>query len=336
MSVIIPARDEERDIERTVRAFLAQTWQALEIIVVNDRSSDATGAILERLREEDSRLTVIEGVEPPAGWLGKPAALHRGSLSAHGEWLAFVDADVVYQPEVLEAVVAELEDHQVEMVTLLPHFEMRGFWEHVLMPNLAMFVFTFVPLWLSNRTRSRVLAVGGGTGNIVSRSAYDAAGGHEALRDAVIDDVGLARLMRREGFRTRVVRADRLVSVRMYHGLGEIVRGFTKNAFAIVDRSYVLALSGAIVIAVGNLLPFALAATGSRLAMATVAVIVITRVILFRSFRYGLANAVLAHPLMIASWLFILFRSVWYTGIRRQLHWRGRTYEADKTRFGAD
>jgi len=222
------------------------------------------------------------------------------------------------------------------MLSLLPRFEMHGFWEHVIMPNLVMFVFTFMPLWLSNRTRLRILAVGAGTGNIVRREDYVAAGGHETLRHAVVDDVALARLMRQHGHRTRAIRADDEVSVRMYEGFGETVRGFTKNSFAVVNRSYAWAIAGAIVVAFGNLMPFAMALTGSRIAVLTVAVIVLIRVILFRSFHYRLDNAILGHPLMIGVWLFILFRSMWYTGIRRELRWRGRTYQADKTRFGAD
>ena len=105
------------------------------------------------------------------------------------------------------------------------------------MPMLAIFCFTFMPTWMSNRTRFAALAIGGGTGNLVVRSAYEAAGGHEALKDSVVDDVALARLVRRSGGTTEIVRADELIALRMYHGLNEVVEGFTKNAFAIYGRS---------------------------------------------------------------------------------------------------
>src|SRR5436190_2203433 len=151
ISVVIPARDEERTIEKTVRALLAQTYRELEIIVVNDRSTDATGEILANI--EDARLVVVENSEPPHGWLGKPWALHQGSQHANGELLLFMDADVYYAPEAIAAAVAEIEDRGVPMITLLPFFEMHGFWENIAMPNLAMFAFTLMPLWLVNRTR---------------------------------------------------------------------------------------------------------------------------------------------------------------------------------------
>lgn len=334
VSVIVPARNEERTIERTVRALLAQDYPALEVIVIDDRSTDATAQILAGIGDE--RLVVIHGEDTPAGWLGKPWALRQGSLRARGELLLFIDADVIYAPGAIAAAVAHLEERDLPMVTLLPNFEMRGFWEHVVMPNLAVFLFAFTPVWLSNRTRITLLGLGGGTGNFVRREDYDAAGGHEALRDAVIDDVAVGRLFRRAGRRTEVVRADEWVSVRMYHGLREIIDGFTKNSFAVMERRYSVALLMLALSVVFHLLPYALLVTGDAIIVTSVILISLTRVILFASLRYRLDNALFGHPLMIVVWSWIMLRSVWLTGIRRQLHWRGRTYDASGTRFGAD
>jgi glycosyltransferase involved in cell wall biosynthesis len=336
VSVIIPARNEERSIEQTVRAFFAQTYLSLEIIAIDDRSTDATGVLLHGLAGEDARLTVIDNEEPPPGWLGKPWALHQGSLRARGSLLLFVDADVLYAPPAVAAAVAHLERRDVPMLALLPHFTMRGFWEHVIMPNLAFFAFSMIPLWLSNRTRIPLLALGGGTGNLIRRSDYDHAGGHEALKDAVVDDVGLARLVRRSGRRTEVVRADRMVSVRMYEGLRAIIEGFTKNGFAVAGRSYFLMVVFLLLGAIVHVLPYVLAFTGDGFAIGAVGALTLTRAILFRSLGYRLDNAVLGHPLMMAAWFVIMIRSTWITGVRRQLAWRGRTYDARRTRFGAD
>lgn len=331
VSVIVPARDEERAIERTVRALLAQTYPELELIVVNDRSVDRTGEILARF----PGLVVVDNEEPPPGWLGKPWALHQGSLRATGELLLFVDADVIYEPELVTAAVAHLEHCDAALLSLFPHFETHGFWEPVVMPNLTVFAFTFLPLWLANRTRIEHLAVGGGPGNLVRRDAYEAAGGHEALKGAVVDDVGLARLLRREGHRTEFVRAERHVGVRMYHGLREIVDGFTKNSFAVFDYNYPVAIVTIPLAGVIHLMPFAMALTGNAIALVTVGLITLTRLVLFRAMGYRLLNALLGHPLMIGVWCLILVRSIWLTGIRRRVHWRGRTYDAGGTRFGA-
>ncbi len=330
VSVIIPARDEERTIERTVRAFLAQTYPEVEIVVVNDRSVDRTGEILARFET----ILVVHNEEPPPGWLGKPWALHQGSHHATGELLLFVDADVIYEPDALTSAVAHLDTCDAALLSLFPRLEMHGFWEHVVMPNLAVFAFSFLPLWLANRTRIPLLAVGGGPGNLVRRQDYEAVGGHEPLKDAVVDDVALARLLRRGGRRTETVRAEDRITVRMYHGLAEILRGFTKNAFAVCGYNYFVAALFLSLAFVFHLLPFVLALAGNLFAIAAVAIIALTRVVLFASIGYRLDSALLGHPLMIGAWCWILLRSVWFTGIRRRLHWRGRTYDAGNTKFG--
>ncbi|HEY4642673.1 MAG TPA: glycosyltransferase family 2 protein [Thermoanaerobaculia bacterium] len=334
VSIVIPARDEAHIIERTVRAFLAQTYANLEVIVINDRSADGTGDIVRAI--DDHRLRVIDGIEPPAGWLGKPWALHQGSRVATGELLLFVDADLIYAPPALAAAVAYLQTQCVALLSLFPYLEMRGFGEVASMPMMTMVFFTFMPTWISNRTRFARLAIGGGTGNLVVREVYETSGGHEALSDAVVDDIALARLIRRSGWKTETIRADDLVSLRMYHGLREVIDGFTKNTFSALGRNYVagfLVVAGCVVF---HLLPYALALTGDLVSIATIVIISLTRVILFRSLRYRVDAALFLHPVMAAIWTWIFIRSIWVTGIRRKLLWRGRTYDARRTRFGAE
>src|SRR6185295_1279451 len=135
-------------------------------------------------------------------------------------------------------------------------------------------------------------------------------------------------LMRHAGRATIALRADGFVSVRMYDGLREIVHGFTKNMFAVFGRNYLLAAVICIGAAVTNLLPFALALTGDRYAIASVALIVVIRVIVFAALGYPILVAIFLHPVMIAVWEWILLRSMWVTGFRRQLPWRGRVYDA--------
>jgi chlorobactene glucosyltransferase len=330
VSIVVPARDEARVIERTVRALLAQTYDAFEVIVVDDRSRDDTGAILRRIAAGDARLIVINGEEPPPGWLGKPAALHRGAARARGELLLFVDADVQYAPAALTAAVAAFGRSGAGLVTLLPYFELETVGEQIAMPQLGMALFSGLPLWLSNRTRIELLAVGGGPGNLLRRDFYEQLGGHVPLRNEVVDDVGLARLVRRSGARTVAVRGDDLVSLRMYHGLAEVIDGFTKNAFAMCGRSYVIAVAVLAFTVVAHLLPFALLFVSPFRAIAAAIVVTMcaTRVVLFRSLRYGMLNALLFHLPMTLVWLYIFLRSMWVTGVRGELRWRGRTYGA--------
>jgi chlorobactene glucosyltransferase len=334
VSIVIPARNEGRVIERSVRAFLAQEYGNFEVIVVNDRSTDDTGAILSGIA--DPRLTVIEGSDTPAGWLGKPWALEQGNAGARGELLLLVDADLIYAPEAVRAAVAELESSGVAMLSIFPHLEMRTFAEQVAMPHLSFFAFAAIPLWRANRSLSPRFAIGGGSGNLIRRNVFDSIGGFNVLKDAVIDDIALARLVRQRGHATRIARADDLTSVRMYHSGHEIIEGFTKNVFMFFDRSYFWAMALLLLTVVLHLLPFGLAIAGNRLAIATVILIIVTRLILFRTFGYRLDNAILLHPLMVSFWAYIFLRSMWVTGVRNELRWRGRVYNATEARFGAE
>jgi chlorobactene glucosyltransferase len=334
VSIIVPARNEARSIERSVRAFLAQDYPNFELIVVNDRSSDATGEVLRAIR--DPRLIVIDGQESPPGWLGKPWALEQGRIRARGDILLIVDADLVYAPAALRSAVEYLERIDVGMIALLPHFEMGTFAEQLAMPMLAVFVFTTAPLWLSNRSKAVRLALGGGAGNLIRRNVIESIGGFTPLREAVVDDVALAHLARSHGYTTRTVRADDLLTVRMYDGARAIVDGFTKNAFAAVGRSYVAAALLLILIVILHLLPYGVALTGDWAAISIVIVIIAIRVMLFRSVRYRLDNAIFLHPLMVSFWAWIMLRSIWITGVRKQIRWRGRMYDAAQTRFGAE
>lgn len=331
VSIVIPARNESAVIERTVRALLAQDYESFEVIVVDDRSADATRDVLSRI--DDARLTVIDGTETPEGWLGKPWALEQGSRRARGALILFVDADIDYAPQTIRAAVAEQERNGGSLVALFPHFRMEGFGENVGMGMLAIAPVLF-PVWFFNISQRKRFALGGGAGNLVTREALEAIGHFGSLRDAVIDDIGLARAVRGSGRPTYMVRAEHLISVRMYHGVRAIIDGFTKNIFAGVGRSYIAAAVLMALMIIGHLFPYAWALTGDRFAIATVILISLTRVILFRATGYSLLNAIFFHPLMIALWAYIFLRSVWITGVRNQVRWRGRVYDAARTRAG--
>ena len=334
ISIVVPARNEARSIERAVTAFLAQDYGNFEIIVVNDRSTDATAEILRSFN--DPRLIVIDGSDTPQGWLGKPWALEQGRLRARGDLLLFVDADLIYGPEALRAAVAELETHGAGLIALWPFLEMRTFAEQVAMPMMSFFGFCALPLWIANRSRIVWMGIGGGSGNLIRRDVLQAIGGFAPLRDAVVDDIALARRARQAGMRTLICRADDLISVRMYHSSSEIVEGFTKNVFATFGRNYLWASANLLAMFVVHLVPYVLALAGNVFAIAAVMLISATRVVLFRSLRFRMDNAIFFHPLMVSFWAWIFLRSMWFTGVRNELRWRGRVYNAAETRFGAE
>ncbi len=342
VSIVIPARNEERAIESAVLAHLAQGYPDFEIVVVDDRSTDRTGEILAGLAREDARLRIITGSDPPAGWLGKPHALHLGAGAATGDLLLFVDADVIHDPRTLADAVALLTARRLDFVAFLPRMEANGFWESVLMPYVLGAYFGGIG-FLANADRPRWVAAGGGAGNLIRRSVYEALGGHAALKDSVIDDVHLALKTKWAGFKARAVRAEDRVSVRMYRGFAEVVNGFTKN------MAYALnGLLGAVLFVLTAALtvlwvtpPLALAAalvgapvpTGDLfLATAAFALTIAARLAAAAALRDKLWPS-LTHPIMAAIWAFIICRSLYHRVIRRRLVWRGREFDARGARF---
>jgi glycosyltransferase involved in cell wall biosynthesis len=342
VSIVIPARNEERDVERAVRSHLAADYPNFEVIVVDDRSSDRTGEILTALALEDRRLTVVSGDEPPAGWLGKPHALHLGARAATGELLLFADADVVYDRRALAASVAFLEAGRVDFLALLPRMEAVGFWESVLMPYVLGAYFGGIG-FLANLDRPRWVAAGGGAGNLIRRHAYDALGGHAALKDSVVDDVHLAIKAKRAGFRARAVRAEDQVSVRMYRGLAGVVNGFTKNIAytlnGLLGVGLFLLTAVITVLWVAPPLTLIAALAGAPvsppdvlIAAAAFALVVAARLAAAAALRDKLWPSV-THPIMAAIWGFIICRSLYHRVVRKRLLWRGREFDARGARF---
>lgn len=340
VSVVIPARNEEEDVERAVRSQLAQDYPDFEVIVVEDRSTDRTPEILRGLAAEDPRLTVVAGSEPPDGWLGKPHALFLGSQAAGGEILLFADADVRYHPRALAEGVAVLAGRRLDLLAYFPRFENRGFWENVLLPFLSVAVFLgFGFLALSRRVP---LAMGAGAGNLVRRRAYEAVGGHGAIRNSVVDDVRLAGTMKRAGFRVGAFRAEDRVTVRMYRGFRAVWEGFTKNvAWAFSGTTGLVLFGMMIVLLAVAIVPVAVlaaalagapvSASDVRLAAGVLTVSVLVRAALARTLGDPPWTAV-THPIMAAVWAGLIARSLFHRFIRRRLIWRGREFDARSAR----
>jgi chlorobactene glucosyltransferase len=335
VSVVIPARNEARDIEAAVRSHLAQDYPDFEVVVVDDRSTDETWAILARVAGADPRLQVVPGVEPPPGWMGKPHALFQGVSRARHGLVLLADADVRYDPPALREAVSFLCSRRLDLITFFPRVEMRGFWENVLMPYLAA-AYMWGPAFLVNSDRQRRFAAGGGTGMLVRREALEAAGGYEALRASVIDDIGLGIRVRRSGGRCRMVLADDRVRLRMYQGFREVVDGFTKNIAFVFEGWTGAFLALATVFSwIAWTLPLAGApgpAADMRLAAAGLALPVIARIALALFLGYPLWPAA-THPLLATVWMCIAARSFSWRFLRRRVLWRGRHYDAARARF---
>jgi glycosyltransferase involved in cell wall biosynthesis len=232
VTVLVPAKDEEARIGRCVTSILAQDYPNLELVAVDDRSADGTGTTLDALAARDPRVRVVH-VRPgelPAGWGGKSHALHRGVAVARGSWLLFVDADVQLEPDALSAALAVAVKRDFDMISLLPRFVGRGFWEELLQPLTGAATGAMFAIALTNANHNRT-AFANGQFMLVRRQAYESIGGHEAIRGTLSEDTAIARRLKDAGFRPRLGWGDAFASVRMYDSLASIVRGWGRNFF---------------------------------------------------------------------------------------------------------
>lgn len=231
VSIIFAARDEAEKLPGALKTLLALDYPRYEVVAVNDRSEDGTQEILESAARNDPRLKVVHVNSLPPGWLGKPHALQQAYEQASGEWIVFTDADVHFSPDLLRRTVALAQEQRWEHMTLLGHVEMHGLGERIALTFVAMaFLMGMRPWWVSN-PRSPFYA-GIGAFQQIRRSAYEAIGAHRRLAMEVVDDMKLGKLAKEGGFRSGVANSGELISVRWHAGVGNIVRGTTKNFFA--------------------------------------------------------------------------------------------------------
>jgi glycosyltransferase involved in cell wall biosynthesis len=235
VSAIVPARNEEDNLERCLDSLSAQDYANVEIIVVNDRSTDRTGQIARRATLRDRRIRVITIDRLPAGWTGKTHALQRAAEQARGDWFWFVDADTDHAPESLSTLLEYARDQEASLVSLLPELRCESFWEQVVQPLAGITLMQSFPPHVVNDDRSR-LAFANGQYILIERPAYLAAGGHEAVRDRFVEDIALARAVKGMGLRIRLVLARGLVSCRMYSSLEQLIRGWSRILYDALDR----------------------------------------------------------------------------------------------------
>ena len=231
LSIVVPARNEERQIEDCVRSLLAQDYPDFEVIVVDDRSDDATPEILERVAASDRRLRVVPGKQLPAGWIGKPWAIEQGVAVSRGAWLLFTDADTIHEPAAAAAAVSYALRERLAALSLLTDQIVVTLAERAILPSILWTIaFGTGPLDDVNDPSQTEKALFNGQYLLVERSANDAIGGHASVRGEIAEDLELARRFKRDGrFRTALAGANALVRTRMYRSFPEIWDGFVKN-----------------------------------------------------------------------------------------------------------
>jgi chlorobactene glucosyltransferase len=336
VSVIIPARNESAVIATVLGSVLASAYRPLEVLVVDDRSTDDTAARVGELARRDARLRLIAGQELPPGWYGKPWACVQGYRAARGGLLLFTDADTRHEPELLGRAVGALRASGADLLTVSPWQRCETFWERLVMPQIWLLLgLRYHPARVNSSRRARDV-IANGQFILMPRGCYEAAGTHEAVRGEVAEDLALAQLVVRRGGRLHFAFAERLMETRMYHGLGPLIEGWSKNVYlggrrsfpdepvrrALVPLMLVLAfcfwLAPPVWVAAGLV--------GGMVSPAGIAAVGLSA-LFWSLICYGMRIPVYygpGYPLGAAVALYIALRSTLRGG--RRVEWRGRTY----------
>lgn len=237
VSVIVPARNEQRNIRTCVVSLLVQEYSPFEIIVVNDHSEDSTGKILAELQEKNPHVRVLDCAALPPGWTGKNWPCDEGYRQAQGELIVFTDADTQHAPQFLRKASSAILQEQADLLTVIPRFGTVSLAEKLIMLVLIWLAYSVFPFALMNRNRLRIVSYANGAFLMFRRNAYQKIGGHAAIRDNVIDDLTLGRRIRQSGQRCVVVNGAAVLQCRMYTCMQEIYSGFAKNLFRLFSNS---------------------------------------------------------------------------------------------------
>jgi glycosyltransferase involved in cell wall biosynthesis len=356
LSIIVPARNEEETIEQALRTLLALDYDNYEVIAVNDRSTDRTGEIMQRLARECQRraedenphprksalgeppmkFRVIHHAELPPGWLGKTHAMWTAANQASGDWLLFTDADVLFKPDSVRRALAYAEAEPADHVVLFPRMIMQRPGEYMMIAFFqTMFMFGHRPWKVADPSTDDHMGVG--AFNLVRRRVYDAIGTYEALRMEVLDDMKLGKVVKRAGFAQRNVFGGDLISIRWAHGAFGIVNNLTKNFFAVLSFQSWRTLASAFALAFINLGPFLgtwFAHGWARLPFA-IALGSMLLIYVGMSWRSGVpAYYFLLHPVSTGLFIYTLLRSMVLTLWNDGIVWRGTKYPLEELRKG--
>ena len=329
LSVVIPARNEERKLEGALRTVLGQDYPNLEAILVNDRSTDGTGRTMEHLTAGRGDATVIQVEELPEGWLGKNNAIHVGTERASGDWLLFTDGDIHFHPAAFRRAVAYAEERSLDHLTLVPYLKLSGYW---LRGVVAFFYTAFLVHrgYYKANIPSSEMGVGIGAFNLIRREAYDEAGGYKALAQRPDDDLALGGRVKKLGLRQELALGHGLLEVEWYASLGEFFCGVEKNSFAALGYSVPKVVFYAAEIPALTAWPFAAAflASGATAALyaGSVAAQVATFAVCNRFLRGRVFLLALGYPACALLFSYALVRSALLALARGGIYWRGTFY----------
>jgi len=327
-SIIIPACNEEKHIQEALQSLLNQDYENLEFIIINDRSTDQTGAILTRMEKADPRLRVLRIKELPLGWLGKNHALYYGAQNATGEWLLFTDADVVMQPSTVSRAASYMLENQLDHLTIASEVRMPGVILGMFTAAFGIFFSLYARPWRAKNPRSNKF-VGIGGFNMVRAEVYRAVGTHQAIAMRPDDDMKLGKLIKKNGHKQDLLFGKQMIHVEWYSSLRGLIDGLMKNAFAAVNYNIPAIIVGSIVQFLFNVWPFlGMFFTGGITQIINLMTILTILLVSWDGTRfhnlrrwYGIG-----FPICTLLFIYIMWKSMLMTIFNNGINWRGTHY----------
>jgi glycosyltransferase involved in cell wall biosynthesis len=328
ISLIAPARNEERNIAAAMRSLLQIDYPNLQITIINDRSTDRTGEILQQLAQAEPRLNIVEVTELPPGWLGKNHAMHLGARQSNGEWLLFTDADILFEPTTLRRAIGYANEHLLDHLAAYPDVRMPGWLLNSFVITFATMFTMFIRPWQVRDPKSKAY-IGIGAFNLVSAEAYRVCGGHVPIRMRPDDDLKLGHLLKLNGFRSDVVNGQQAVTVEWYATLDEMIRGLEKNSAAPLEYDVAKVLGSCLILFLANIWPFVavLITRGwpQLLFALTIVLLLVGNAQTAINVRQPLWRALL-FPVAISIFTYIQLRGIVLLLVRGGIQWRGTFY----------
>jgi len=337
ISVLIPARDEEKNIGRCLNSLLRQDYSNIEILVLDDNSTDRTASIIERFARKDKRVKLYHGKPLEKGWLGKSYACQQLSEYAGGDYLLFVDADTLHFPSSVSSSVACLLRFDIDALSVFAKQITVTIHERMAVPFANFMILGFLPLSLVRKARSALFCTAIGQYMLFKKDVYRAIGGHESVKGEILEDVLISKQVKRCGYRFMIFDGRNNVYCRMYHNLREVVLGYTKVLFSSFDYNIFMISLAFVGVTAIFLMPFVMIPLAvlfswpmviTNVIILQVIFIMATKIMLAVRYRMKAVD-VLLHPLSVIYILAIAVNSVFQYRFNIGVHWKGRTYNIE-------
>ena len=335
VSLVAPARNEERNIEQAVRSLLKLDYPDLQITLVNDRSTDSTGQILDRLASEFPQLNVVHLTELPAGWLGKNHAMQHGAERSGSEWILFTDADIIFEPSTLKRAIRYASERGVDHLAGAPDTKMPSWMLKCFVVTFSMNFLLFVRAWGIRNPKSSA-HVGIGAFNLIRRNVFEKIEGFRPIRMRPDDDLKLGKLVKLRGFRQDLVAGgDGMIVVEWYGSVWEMVRGLEKNTYAAIDYSLPAAVFITFMMLMFNIWPYIAIFLTTGTARWLYAANIVALTLLLASSARETRNpysCALGFPLAVLLFVFVQWRSIYLTYRNDGIQWRDTHYSLKELR----